>query len=208
MKQGLVQDYSQRIEGANIYRQKLSRLKLYRLRLHRHRPGWAKGHGLRLYRQHLYGSETGVGGGGGVGGSSEIIYSSPSIRKKVDGGLKTDGSLARSPEAGRWAVSCGLVQSWIGGTLSFLAVFTSVSTRSPLVFYFCWLFIVRQDFLVGVTFLQIIFNSFIWVVPLDFSQFFRPIRIFGFGLVVVFTKVTNPFWLQSSLLWPSDLRVA
>ena len=30
-KQGLVQDYSQRIEGANIYRQKLSRLKLSRL---------------------------------------------------------------------------------------------------------------------------------------------------------------------------------
>ena len=34
-KQGLVQDYSQRIEGANIYRQKLSRLKLSRLRHHR-----------------------------------------------------------------------------------------------------------------------------------------------------------------------------
>ena len=32
IKQGLVQDYSQRIEGANIYRQKLSRLKLFRLR--------------------------------------------------------------------------------------------------------------------------------------------------------------------------------
>ena len=76
-KQGLVQDYSQRIEGANIYRQKLSRLKLSRLRPHRHRSGWAKGHGLRLYRQQLYGSET-----GGGGGSSEIIYSSPSIRKK------------------------------------------------------------------------------------------------------------------------------
>ena len=64
-KQGLVQDYSQRIEEGNIYRQKLSRLKLYRLRLHRHRPGWAKGHGLRLYSLSLYGSETGVGGGGG-----------------------------------------------------------------------------------------------------------------------------------------------
>ena len=82
-KQGLVQDYSQRIEEGNIYRQKLSRLKLYRLRLHRHRPGWAKGHGLRLYSLSLYGSETGVGGRGwGWGGSSEIIYSSPSIRKK------------------------------------------------------------------------------------------------------------------------------
>ena len=64
-KQGLVQDYSQRIEGANIYRQKLSRLKLSRLRPHRHRPGWAKGHGLRHYRQQLYGSETGGGGWGG-----------------------------------------------------------------------------------------------------------------------------------------------
>ena len=39
-KQGLVQDYSLRIEGANIVRQKLFRLKLYRLRPHR----------LRLYR--------------------------------------------------------------------------------------------------------------------------------------------------------------
>ena len=57
------QDYSQRIEEGNIGRQKLSRLKLYRLRLHRHRPGWAKGHGLRLYSLSLYGSETGGGGG-------------------------------------------------------------------------------------------------------------------------------------------------
>ena len=32
-----------------------------------------KGHGLRLYRLSLYGSEAGVGGGGG---SNEIIYSS------------------------------------------------------------------------------------------------------------------------------------
>ena len=64
----MVQDYSQRIEEGNIYRQKLSRLKLYRLRLHRHRPAWAKGHGLRLYNLSLYGSETGVGGGGGGGG--------------------------------------------------------------------------------------------------------------------------------------------
>ena len=60
-KQGLVQDYSQRIEEGNIVRQKLSRLKLYRLRLHRHRPGWANGHGLRLYSLSLYGSETGGG---------------------------------------------------------------------------------------------------------------------------------------------------
>ena len=37
IKQGLVQDYSQRIEGANIYWQKLSRLKLSRLRPYRHR---------------------------------------------------------------------------------------------------------------------------------------------------------------------------
>ena len=79
MKQGLAQDYTQRIEEGNIVRQKLSRLKLYRLRLHRHRLGWARGHGLRLYSLSLYGSET----GGGGGGSSEIIYSSPSIRKKT-----------------------------------------------------------------------------------------------------------------------------
>ena len=77
LKQGLVQDYSQRIEGANIYKQKLSRLKLSRLKPHRHRPGWAKGHGLRLYSMGL---RLGVGG---WGGSSEIIYSSPSIRKKA-----------------------------------------------------------------------------------------------------------------------------
>ena len=45
----------------------------------------AKGHGLRLDRLSLYGSETevGVGSGGTGGGSSEIIYSSPSIRKKM-----------------------------------------------------------------------------------------------------------------------------
>ena len=40
-----------------------------------HRPGWAKGHGLRLYRLSLYGSET------GGGESNEIKYSSY-IREK------------------------------------------------------------------------------------------------------------------------------
>ena len=30
-----------------------------------HRLGWAKGHGLRLYRPTLYGSEAEDGGGGG-----------------------------------------------------------------------------------------------------------------------------------------------
>ena len=39
-KQGLVQDYSQRLIEGNIYRQKLLRLKLSRLRPHR--PGWAR----------------------------------------------------------------------------------------------------------------------------------------------------------------------
>ena len=34
----------------------------------------AKAHGLRLYRQQLYGSE--AGGGGGGRGQTEIIYSS------------------------------------------------------------------------------------------------------------------------------------
>ena len=37
VKQGLAQDYTQRIEEGNIVRQKLSRLKLYRLRPHRFR---------------------------------------------------------------------------------------------------------------------------------------------------------------------------
>ena len=60
MKQGLVQDYTQRIEGANISGQKLSRLKLSRLRPFRH----------RLPR--LSGSETGVGGEGGVGGPTKL----------------------------------------------------------------------------------------------------------------------------------------
>ena len=77
-KQGLVQDYSQRLIEGNIYKQKLSRLKLYRLRLHRHKPGWAKGHGLRLYSLSLYGSET-----GGGGGSNEIIYSSISRKNSI-----------------------------------------------------------------------------------------------------------------------------
>ena len=36
-KQGLVQDYSQRLIEGNIYKQKLSRLKLSRLRPHRAR---------------------------------------------------------------------------------------------------------------------------------------------------------------------------
>ena len=67
-KQGLVQDYTQRLIKGNIYRQKLSRLRPHRL-------GWAKGYGLRLDRLSLYGSETGVGVVG-RGGSSEIIYSS------------------------------------------------------------------------------------------------------------------------------------
>ena len=49
-----------------------------------YRLGWAKVHRLRLYRLALYGSEAGGGGGvGGGGGSNEIIYSSPSIRKKL-----------------------------------------------------------------------------------------------------------------------------
>ena len=45
-KQGLVQDYSQRLIEGNIYKQKLSRLKLSRLKPHRARLSrlgpWAK----------------------------------------------------------------------------------------------------------------------------------------------------------------------
>ena len=37
LKQGLVQDYSQRLIEGNIYKQKLSRLKLSRLKPHRAR---------------------------------------------------------------------------------------------------------------------------------------------------------------------------
>ena len=82
-KQGLVQDYSQRLIEGNIYRQKLSRLKLSRLRPNRLRFSRLRPLGLRLSRLQLYGSET--GGGGRGGGSNEIIYSSIS-RKKISGG--------------------------------------------------------------------------------------------------------------------------
>ena len=53
IKQGLVQDYSQRLIEGNIYRQKLSRLKLY---------------GSQVW-------------GWGAGGSNEIIYFSISRKK-------------------------------------------------------------------------------------------------------------------------------
>ena len=77
-KQGLVQDYTQRLIEGNIYRQKLSRLKLSRLRPHRLRLSRLRTLGVRLSRLQLYGSET---GGGGGGGSNEIIYSSISRKK-------------------------------------------------------------------------------------------------------------------------------
>ena len=70
-KQGLVQDYSQRLIEGNIYMQKLSRLKLSRLRPYIHRLPRLRPHRARLYRQQLHGSEAGVGGG-----YNEIIYSS------------------------------------------------------------------------------------------------------------------------------------
>ena len=95
-KQGLVQDYSQRLIEGNIYRQKLSSLRPHIQKLHRLRPHrlnlprmrlsiakavearLGKAHGLRHYRLTLYGSEAGVGAGGG---SNEIIYSSISRKK-------------------------------------------------------------------------------------------------------------------------------
>ena len=54
IKQGLVQDYSQRIEGANIFRQKLSRLKLSRLRPYRHRLPRLRPHRLGPNRLRPY----------------------------------------------------------------------------------------------------------------------------------------------------------
>ena len=84
-KQGLVQDYSQRLKEGNIYRQKLSRLKLSRLRPYRHRLSRLRPLRVKLSRQQLYGSEAGGGGQG------EIIYSSISRKKsRSRSGLESD----------------------------------------------------------------------------------------------------------------------
>ena len=81
-KQGFVELYNQRLKEGNIVRQKLSRLKPHRPRVSRLRPhrlrlsrlypiGWAKVHGLRLYRLKLYGSEA-----GGVQRNYILLYKS------------------------------------------------------------------------------------------------------------------------------------
>ena len=81
----MVQDYSQRIEGANISGLKLSRS-----------PGFENfnynnallnyNNGLKAWKFQILKfqqwSQAGVGERGGGGGQGEIIYSSPSIRKK------------------------------------------------------------------------------------------------------------------------------
>ena len=75
-KQGLVQDYTQRLIEGNINRQKLSRLKLFRLKLSRLKLSRLRPHRARLSRLGLCESEA-----GGGGGSGEIIYTSISRNK-------------------------------------------------------------------------------------------------------------------------------
>ena len=73
-KQGLAQDYTQRIEEGNIVRQKLSRLKLYRLRPHRLRLSKVRPHRLRPYKLRLYRViwVKGWGWGWGWGGPTKL----------------------------------------------------------------------------------------------------------------------------------------